>query len=256
MCDILIAPARLFRRVLLMSLLKVGAPGLGAGWQGLQRRGSRRFGVPPGGAMDDHAASWANRLVGNELGVPVLELLWGGARVEVLQHTHVAITGAPARASVPLWRAVAVKAGRVLEFEPGSSGVWIYLAAGSKDCGGAPWNEIREHSAPPPFRVWPGPQREIFSDAFFEQEWTVTTQSNRVGYRLLGEPLNSPTQELLSEPVRVGTIQVPENGQPIVTMRDGPTVGGYPKLGMVDPADLSWLTQCRPGQKIRFVAAK
>jgi allophanate hydrolase subunit 2 len=60
-------------------------------------------------------------------------------------------------------------------------------------------------------------------------------------------------RELLSEPVRVGTIQVPENGLPIVTMRDGPTVGGYPKLGMVDPADLSWLTQCRPGQKVRFL---
>jgi allophanate hydrolase subunit 2 len=52
--------------------------------------------------------------------------------------------------------------------------------------------------------------------------------------------------------VRVGSVQVPENGQPIVTMRDGPTVGGYPKLGMIDPADLSWLAQCRPGRQVRF----
>jgi allophanate hydrolase subunit 2 len=61
-----------------------------------------------------------------------------------------------------------------------------------------------------------------------------------------------PGLEMISEPVRIGSIQIPGGGQPIVTMRDGPTVGGYPKLGMIDPRDLSWLTQCRPGQKVRF----
>jgi allophanate hydrolase subunit 2 len=47
-------------------------------------------------------------------------------------------------------------------------------------------------------------------------------------------------------------VQVPDNGQPIVTMRDGPTVGGYPKIAMVDPRDLSWLAQIRPGRGVRF----
>jgi allophanate hydrolase subunit 2 len=89
-------------------------------------------------------------------------------------------------------------------------------------------------------------------ELFFTQVWTVTSQSDRVGYRLGGAPLGSRLPQLISEPVRVGTVQVPENGLPIVTMRDGPTVGGYPKLGMVDPADVSWLAQCRPGQKVRF----
>ena len=205
--------------------------------------------------MDDHAAAWANRLVGNEVGAPVLEIVWGGAKMEVLQDGYVAITGAPAKASLPLWRAVPVKAGRAVEFAPGNSGVWVYVAFGSKDCGSAQWAEVRDYLAPPAFRVWPGPQRRMFSDAFFQREWIVTTQSNRVGYRLTGEPVKFEKCELLSEPVRVGTIQVPENGLPIVTMRDGPTVGGYPKLGMVDPVDLSWLTQCRPGQKIRFTVA-
>lgn len=202
--------------------------------------------------MDEHAAGWANRLVGNEPEVTVLELLWGGATVEVVQDGYVAITGAPVKASMPLWRAVAVKAGRTIDFAPGNAGVWIYVAFGTKDCGSVPWTEIRDYSAPPAFRVWPGPQRTMFSDEFFGREWIVTPQSNRVGYRLSGEPLAFARRELLSEPVRVGTIQVPENGLPIVTMRDGPTVGGYPKLGLVDPADLSWLAQCRAGQKVRF----
>jgi allophanate hydrolase subunit 2 len=56
-----------------------------------------------------------------------------------------------------------------------------------------------------------------------------------------------------SEPVLPGSIQVPPGGQPIVTQVDGPTLGGYPKLGVVDPQDLGRLAQCRPGQSIRFV---
>jgi allophanate hydrolase subunit 2 len=45
---------------------------------------------------------------------------------------------------------------------------------------------------------------------------------------------------------------VPENGQPIITMRDGPTIGGYAKLGLVDERDISWLAQVRPGRDTRF----
>jgi allophanate hydrolase subunit 2 len=104
--------------------------------------------------------------------------------------------------------------------------------------------------------VWPGPQYALFSAAdqtrLFEQSWRVSSRSDRVGYRLEGKPFEARLPQMVSEPVRMGTIQVPESGQPIVTMRDGPTVGGYPKLGLVDADDLSWLTQCRPGQEVRF----
>src|SRR5687767_15095320 len=166
--------------------MKIIAPGMGATIQGPERRGWRRFGVPPGAPMDEHAAGWANRLVGNDADAPVLELLWGGAKVQISENTNVAITGAPVKTSLPLWRAIPVKAGQVIEFAPGSSGVWIYVAAGN---GSASCKEIRDYTAPPALRVWKAPQSEMFSNAFFEQEWTVTPQSNRVGYRLAGEPL-------------------------------------------------------------------
>jgi biotin-dependent carboxylase-like uncharacterized protein len=120
----------------------------------------------------------------------------------------------------------------------------------------APWTEQRNYRNPPPLRVWPAPQWDQFPptqrDAFFDQPWSVTPQSNRVGYRLSGEPLRHNIGKLISEPVLPGTIQIPENGLPIVTMPDGPTVGGYPKLGIVDAADISWLAQAQPGQQIRF----
>ncbi|MBI4664655.1 MAG: biotin-dependent carboxyltransferase [Verrucomicrobia bacterium] len=118
------------------------------------------------------------------------------------------------------------------------------------------WGERRNYDAPPALKVWPGPQFDLFSQAdrerFFSQEWVVTAQSDRVGYRLAGPRLGSEESQIMSEPVRVGTVQVPASGQPIVMMRDGPTVGGYPKIGMIDPGDLAWLGQCRPGTKVRF----
>ena len=120
----------------------------------------------------------------------------------------------------------------------------------------APPLEQRDYSQLPALRVWRGPQWDLFSaeqqNRFFTQVWKVSPQRDRVGYRLSGEPIAHKTSELVSEPVIPGTIQVPENGQPIVTMRDGPTVGGYAKLGVMDERDISWLAQVRPGRDVRF----
>jgi allophanate hydrolase subunit 2 len=53
-----------------------------------------------------------------------------------------------------------------------------------------------------------------------------------------------------------GSIQVPADGQPIVTLHDGPTLGGYPKIGWIDPRDLPRLVQRRTSQPVRFILAK
>ncbi len=118
------------------------------------------------------------------------------------------------------------------------------------------WEDRRDYSRPPVIRIWAGPQWESFTPAhreeFLNSEWIVRPESDRVGYRLSGPILNATPPEIVSEPVRVGSIQVPEDGKPIITMRDGPTVGGYPKIALVDEEDLNWVVQCRPGQAIRF----
>jgi allophanate hydrolase subunit 2 len=61
---------------------------------------------------------------------------------------------------------------------------------------------------------------------------------------------------LISEPVLTGSIQVPSDGQPIVTLHDGPTLGGYPKIAWIDPRDLPRLVQRRTSQPVRFILAK
>ena len=59
-----------------------------------------------------------------------------------------------------------------------------------------------------------------------------------------------------SAPVAVGVIQVPPSGRPIVLLRDGPTVGGYPRLAILDPPAISRFTQCAPGTGVRFVVGR
>jgi biotin-dependent carboxylase-like uncharacterized protein len=280
------------------NIIEILDPGYSATLQDLGRTGWRTFGVPPSGAMDPHAAQWANRLLGNPPHAPLIEFLLQGAKTRILKETWIAVTGADASSNVPPWHAVKMRPGDLIEFPRNRSGLWIYLAVaggfhgpvflGSASCYsrghfGTPLqagntlrqfhppvtafpraiagrsvspDERRDYQSPPRLRVWPGPQWSRFSPAdqtrFFQQEWTLTSQCDRTGYRLSGEPLTSFISQIISEPVLPGAIQIPENGSPIVTMPDGPTVGGYPKLGLIDPDDLPWLAQCRPGQTIRF----
>jgi len=113
--------------------------------------------------------------------------------------------------------------------------------------------------APRALRVWPGPQWPLFPEptrqAFFDRAWQVSMQCDRVGSRMAGIPLKIPRIEMVSEPVLPGSIQVPPDGLPIVTMPDGPTLGGYPKLAIVDPDDLSLLAQSPPGTTVLFQLA-
>jgi antagonist of KipI len=103
-----------------------------------------------------------------------------------------------------------------------------------------------------------GPQTDYFTDesieTFLSSEYSMSLTSDRMGYRLEGPPLiQRGNKELISEGMTSGAIQVPSNGLPIVIMADGPSTGGYPKIGAVASADLPLLAQCVPNQsRIRF----
>jgi len=103
-----------------------------------------------------------------------------------------------------------------------------------------------------------GPQAAMFGDAawsvFTGAEFTVSRSSDRTGYRLEGGRLpHSAGRALPSEPTCVGAIQVPEGGEPIVLMNDGPTIGGYAKIAVIRTAWISRFAQLVPGARVRFV---
>lgn len=106
-------------------------------------------------------------------------------------------------------------------------------------------------------RITLGPQGELFDadarERLVRGEWVVAAASDRMGYRLKGDPINpGVTASAASDPTCPGAIQVPDDGGPIVLMPDGPTVGGYPKVAVICAVDLPVLAQRQPGERIRF----
>ena len=105
-------------------------------------------------------------------------------------------------------------------------------------------------------RFIPAYQWPLFSKAaqqhFLQQAYRISSQSDRMGFRLSGEKLQTYNGGIISEGIALGAIQVPPDGQPIILMRDRQTIGGYPKLGTVLSTDLEKIAQAMPGQKIQF----
>ena len=90
--------------------------------------------------------------------------------------------------------------------------------------------------------------------ALFSGGFTISTRSDRMGYRLHGErlALREPL-ELLSGGVPAGAVQLPPGGAPIILMADHQTTGGYPIVGHVASVDLGSVAQLRPGDVISFI---
>jgi len=90
-------------------------------------------------------------------------------------------------------------------------------------------------------------------DLLFNSEYTVSKNSDRMGYRLEGPAIIPPYSEMLSEGICLGALQLPTDGQPIILLSDRQTIGGYPKIGSVLSLDINKLAQLMPGRKLRFV---
>ena len=109
----------------------------------------------------------------------------------------------------------------------------------------------------PVLRIRPGPRDDWFVpeaiDALVGTSWRVSPSSNRVGIRLEGAALERRrNDELLSEGLVSGALQVPPSGQPILLLNDHPTTGGYPVLAVVLSEDVPLAGQLRPGDRVSF----
>lgn len=105
----------------------------------------------------------------------------------------------------------------------------------------------------------PGPRADWFADvaALFETVWTVSNDADRVGIRLDGARLErTRSEELPSEGMLPGAMQVPPDGRPVILGPDGPVTGGYPVVAVVTDASRDALAQARPGTRLRFRHAR
>ncbi|MDQ0963204.1 biotin-dependent carboxylase-like uncharacterized protein [Streptomyces sp. B4I13] len=124
--------------------------------------------------------------------------------------------------------------------------------------------DVAPQPAPPAelvLRVTLGPRDDWFTPdalrAFTTRTFHVSSASNRIGLRTEGPVLERARgEELASEGMVLGAVQVPPAGRPVVFLADHPTTGGYPVIGVVRTADLAAAAQAAPGTPVRFVAVR
>ncbi len=287
-----------------MKLCRVIEPGLFTTVQDLGRPGFQRFGVPISGAMDQHALIVANLLLGNESRDAGLEITLLGPKLEFLDETQIAVTGADLsptinREEVACWQTLHVSKDDVLSFGRPQSGCRAYLAVkggidvpvvlGSRSTysrggfGGFQGRKLKagdiveafkpdallKHGFRMPQQLIPhysskltvevvlGPQHSFFTDrrieTFLSSTFTVTSASDRMGYRLDGPQIKRRgSADMVSDAIPVGAVQVPRSGKPIIMMLDAQTTGGYPKIAVVTSPGISRLGQAKPGDRVQF----
>lgn len=105
--------------------IEVEEPGLQSTLQDLGRSAGRRYGLPPGGALDRFAHRAANTLVGNSPDEATLEITLQGPRLVFNTPALLSLTGADLGPllndrPVPMWMSLFVRAGQTLSFTPRS----------------------------------------------------------------------------------------------------------------------------------------
>ncbi len=288
--------------------------------QDLGRKGFRKFGINPNGAMDSHAVRLINILLGNDETEAVLEMHFPAPKLLFEKSAVIAIGGADFGAkiddeSIENWRPFFIEENKTLSFTEKISGNRAYLAVrgglkikkwlGSAstnltaEIGGFEGRNLRSgdridlnskfkiqnskfinqrpktkdqrpkfpykisndliprYSSFPTVRVVAGAEFErltaLGEQNFLKQNFTIGRDSDRMGFRLQGEPLYLLEEtELVSSAVDFGTIQLLPDGQTIVLMADCQTSGGYPRIARVASTDLPVLAQLGANDKVGF----
>jgi antagonist of KipI len=138
-------------------------------------------------------------------------------------------------------------AGDVLEYTNSVSGSTISIGR----------SLMPRYSRFPTLRIVPGGEFEdlsaISERTLLNEMFTLTKDSNRMGFRLEGDPIHLlHEKELVSSPTAFGTIQLLPDGQMVILMADHQTSGGYPRIGHVISADLPIAGQLGPGDRVGF----
>ncbi|WP_046500740.1 5-oxoprolinase subunit C family protein [Streptomyces odonnellii] len=123
------------------------------------------------------------------------------------------------------------------------------------------WTPVPSPPAELVLRIRLGPRDDWFGAGALRtlatRGYRVSSASNRIGLRTEGPPLERAVpDELPSEGMVTGAVQVPPDGRPVVFLADHPTTGGYPVVAVVLERDLPAAAQAAPGTPVRFVPVR
>jgi len=259
--------------------------GLQTSIQDSGRYGQMHNGVSQSGAMDKVAMQMANWLVSKHPDSPLIEITMAGPTIRFTSKMSIGISGADFECQlnnkiIKNNQTIHVSSGDVLVFGKCRGGIRAYLAfsadivcandtikplMGSYSThltacfGGYKGRAFQDHdllalenNTHTDTKVIPDfNQRQ--RDTFYGQSYQIMNDSDRMGVRLTGSPvIFEQSMQITSTGLIQGSIQLPPDGQPIISAVDGQTLGGYPRIASVISADLPLLGQLKPKDRVRF----
>ncbi|MEV7661676.1 biotin-dependent carboxyltransferase family protein [Paenarthrobacter sp. NPDC089316] len=243
--------------------------------------------LDPGHVLDRGSMNLANALLGNSDTAPGLEVLVGGLKLRFVTGSAVAVTGAEGVVTLngdelPLNKPVRVAPGAVLAFGPAMFGIRYYVAvqggfsgpAGRLQAGSAvAFGKAQGHGfphinqtarraldpeRPVVARITRGPHLPNYDAGMWlrltTEPWVLSPESDRVGARLAGRPLQVPTAPAPQpQPLAVGAVVLPASGLPVIALADRPATAKSPVVALVRDEDLDLIGQARPGQMVHLL---
>jgi len=252
--------------------------------------------VAPDQALDRASLHLANALLGNPDSAAGLEILLGGLRLRFVTASALSVTGAEGvvklnGSELPFNKAIRVSPGAVLEFGPAMFGIRYYLAVqGGIEPQAEPLRAsgtltfrrshgnnipIENHAPrraldperPVVARVKRGPQAQNYDAGTWlrltSEPWILSPESDRVGARLVGRPLEpagragsadpATTPASQGQPLLSGSVLLPASGFPVIALAGHPPTSKSPVIAVVRDEDLDLLGQARPGQMVHLL---
>ena len=252
--------------------------------------------VAPDQALDRASLHLANALLGNPDSAAGLEILLGGLRLRFVTASALSITGAEGvvklnGSELPFNKAIRVSPGAVLEVGPAMFGIRYYLAVqGGIEPQAEPLRAsgtltfrrshgnnipIENHAPrraldperPVVARVKRGPQAQNYDAGTWlrltSEPWILSPESDRVGARLVGRPLEpagragsadpATTPASQGQPLLSGSVLLPPSGFPVIALAGHPPTSKSPVIAVVRDEDLDLLGQARPGQMVHLL---
>ena len=234
------------------------------------RYGRQDQGVSPGGAQDRFSWSCARWMLGDGEAVRTWELILPPV-LEATAHCVGVLTGGDFEqvrvGGRPVYSGTVfeLRSGETLTFGMRRMGFRTYLGLSPAtsetlsrvglERGPLPLSELRPKGGA--LRVLPGPEATVLPhwSELVSSRWSTGLSSSDEGVPLVGVSMGRRGDvelgQMTSGPVVDGTLQCTPQGL-ILLLRGRPTVGGYPRIGVVVDSDVDLAAQIPPRRRIRF----
>lgn len=273
-----------------MGSLEIIKAGMMTSIQDLGRKGLAYFAIPNSGVMDKNAAQIALLILKKNKNHPLIECTSSAPEIKFNSETRIVITGADFTWKLnnePINRnsILSINKNDILKGSFSKDGLRGYIALDgdleiekiydsystytNAKLGGfqgrllqkgdiLKWkdsnfsfskNKIIPIKKGPEFHFLTKKSIHLLTSSIYK----IGVDSNRMGIRLVGEKLESSSDQLdNSLPVLPGFIQLPPSGQPIIVLQDGQTTGGYPRIAYIQERYFPTLNQIPLGGEFQF----